>query len=314
MKTAIKYFLIYLGLTFVGAIILAFPAVMIEAALHPGNFASGEFSMSTWTECLLMLGSQLLPLFVFWKKKWCDYSFIKNPDTKNFLLWAAVGWVGCVLVATFIQTYMPHFQWDFDILEDIGRLSKNPLGIISVCVLAPLIEEGVFRGTIERKLLEQNRNPWYAICISAIIFAIAHFNLTQGIIALTLGLFIGWIYYRTRNIWYCIFVHALNNTVSTVLFLITGDEGADSPFSLPVNLLLLLVGIGLIYYFAQEYKKLPMTVPPLPVDMPKGPPALPLEETGYATPFEEIKVDEAVEDVVNDMPVIDNEETKPSED
>ena len=276
MKTAIKYFLIYLGLSFLGGLALVIPALIIEMSLNPTDFTSGDFTLSVWTECIMMLGSQLLPLFVFWKK-WCNYSFIKDPDTGRFLLWAAVGWVGWVLIATFIQIYMPQYEWDYSILADIGEMSRNPLGFICVCVLAPILEEGIFRGTIERKLLEQNRNPWYAISISAIFFAIAHFNLTQGIIALALGLFIGWIYYRTRNIWYCIFVHALNNTVSTVFFLVTDDDGAASPFSIYVNLILLFVGIGLIDFFVQRYKKLPLTVPQQPVEMTAENSVLPAE-------------------------------------
>ena len=276
MKTVLKYVLIYFGLSIVGAILLMFPALIIEIALNHGDISAETLGTNTWSLVIMMLGSQLLPLYVFWKHKWCDYSFIKDPDAYSFLLWAAVGWVGFVIIATFIQTYVPQFEWDLEFLKDIGEMSKNPLGIISVCVLAPLLEEGIFRGTIERKLLEKkDRSPWFAIVLSALAFAIVHMNLIQGIIALTLGIFMGWIYYRTRNIWYCIFVHALNNTVSTVAFLLTNDETGASPYSPPVNLVLLLVGIVVIYVFAQQYKKLPLTVPQEPVVM--GQP-LPMEE------------------------------------
>lgn len=289
MKIAIKYVLIYLGLSIVGAVALLFPTIIVELALNPELLATDEFSMSPWTQSIMMLGSQLLTLYFFWKK-WADYSFIKESGSKSFFLWAAIGWVGCVLIATFIQTYAPQWDWDMGILKEIGDMSRNPLGIISICVMAPLLEEGIFRGTIERKLLEKNRNPWCAIVISALAFAIVHGNLTQGIIALILGLFMGWIYYRTRNIWLCIFVHALNNTVSVVGTWATGDVSGVSPFSLPVDLLLLAVGIGLVIIFALQYKKLPIFVPQ-PEDkvvegLPVQPEGLPAEVPEQQEPME----------------------------
>lgn len=249
MKTAIKYFFIYLGLTFLGALVFAFPAMIIEAIISKG-FMADEANLSPWTISFLVIGGQILPLIVFWKKKWCNYAFFKGYDYKKLILWLVVGWIGCVLIEAFLQEYLPHYEWDFEVLKDIEAMLTNPIGIVSVCILAPLVEEGVFRGAIERKLLEKDWNPWWAIVISALLFALMHMNLTQGITAMILGLFLGWIYYRTRNIWLCIFVHALNNTVSTVLFYFTGnaDASVGDTFSLPVNLLLLVLGGVLIFW------------------------------------------------------------------
>ena len=246
MKQALKYFFIYLGLMLLGAVLFIFPALIIEIITSQGLLSSdGEISL--WGMAFIMIGSQILPLIVFWKQKWCDYSFIKGVNYKKLLLLMALGWLGCVLVDACVQAYAPRFDWDTDILSSIEGMSTNPLGIISICILAPVVEEGVCRGAIERKLLEKDWNPWWAIVISAVLFALMHMNLTQGIIALILGLFLGWVYYRTRNIWLCIFVHALNNTVSTVLSLTLSDPDALSSFSLPVNLVLLLAGVGLVY-------------------------------------------------------------------
>lgn len=246
MKTAFKYLGIYLGLSLLGALLFLFPALIVEIITKQGVLSS-DGEMSVWGLSFIMIGSQILPLIVFWKKKWCDYSFIKGVDYKRLLLWMFLGWLGCVLVDVCVQEFMPQFNWDVDILESIQEMSSNPLGIICVCVMAPLVEEGVFRGTIERKLLEKDWNPWWAIVISALFFSLVHMNLTQGVIALILGVFLGWVYYRTRNIWLCIFVHALNNTTSTILSLAAGDSEAMSSYSLPVNLVCLVVGAVLIY-------------------------------------------------------------------
>ena len=246
MKQALKYFFVYLGLSLLGAILFIFPALIFEIITNHDLLLS-EGDLSLWAMAFIMIGSQILPLIVFWKKKWCDYSFIKGVNYKKLILLMVVGWLGCVLIDACVQEYVPHFEWDTDILSSIEGMSSNPLGIICVCVLAPLVEEGVFRGTIERKLLEKDWNPWWAIVISALMFSLMHMNLTQGIIALILGLFMGWVYYRSRNIWLCIFIHALNNTVSTVLSLALSDPDAMSSFSLPVNLVMLVAGAVLVY-------------------------------------------------------------------
>ena len=256
MKTAVKYFFIYLGLGILGAWVFAFPAMIIEAISTKG-FMVDEGNLSPWTMSFIVIGSQVLPLIVFWKKKWCNYAFIKGHDYKKLLLWLVVGWIGCVLIEGFLQEYLPHYEWDLEILKDIEGMLTNPLGIVSVCILAPLVEEGVCRGAIERKLLEKDWSPWWAIVISALFFALMHMNLTQGITALILGLFLGWIYYRTRNIWLCVFVHALNNTVSTILFYLMGDSCATvgNTFTLPVNLVMLVLGGVLIFWGALHMGK-----------------------------------------------------------
>lgn len=271
MKTSIKYLLVYFALTLLGALILAFPAVIMGMVTSPAPIDSNEMELSPWAMSMIMVGSQLLPLFVFWKKKWSDFSWLRNQKYARLFLCLIVGWIGCLCIDCTIADYMPKYDWDYEILDSIENMQHNVLGIIAACVLAPLVEEGIFRGAIERKLLEKNWNPWWAIVISATIFALVHMNLTQGLIAMILGLFLGWIYYRTRNLWLCVFVHALNNTFSTVCALTIGDVG-DSGFglSLPVNLLILVAGAIVVYVSARllvknlsEHPVAP-TPPPIP--------------------------------------------------
>lgn len=247
MKAALKYFLIYLGLYFLGAIVLMIPAMIIESVVYNNDFQSDNFS--GWTMSLIILGSQILPLYVFWKKKYCDLTFIKSPNFLKLLLWMAVGWLGCYLLIMVVQQYMPRLDWDIELLSDIGNMSLNPVGMICVCLLAGVVEESVFRGAIERKLLERDWNPWYAIVISALIFAVFHFNLAQGMTAFILGMFLGWVYYRTRNIWLCIFVHALNNTVSTIGYYLSDAPDAFTDidrYPHYVNILMLLAAVVLL--------------------------------------------------------------------
>ena len=87
---------------------------------------------------------------------------------------------------------------------------------ISVSILAPLCEELLCRGIICRGMLSRYK-PWVAIVVSALIFAILHGNLQQGFAALGLGIFMGWVYYKTHSLWSTIAIHFVNNTLSQVI-------------------------------------------------------------------------------------------------
>ena len=251
MKKAFKYLLNYLGLAFLGSLLFGLPAALIWALVS--NLERGDSMIDNpWFMSVILVGSQLVPLYFFRKYKWGDFSSFKIPKLWRMLLWITLGWVGIVLVEMFVQTYTPIAEWDIETLQELAGMAKNPLGFISCCILAPIVEEGVFRGAIERRLLERDWNPWWAIVISALIFAGIHMNLSQGVAAFLMGLLFGWIYYRTRNIWLCVFGHALNNTYSSVMNLIfdnnfdTNGLTSQESASLLVFVPIMLVGVFLM--------------------------------------------------------------------
>lgn len=86
---------------------------------------------------------------------------------------------------------------------------------LSVAVAAPLLEEFLLRGVILRGMLYYS-TPLKAILWSAFYFAFIHLNLYQAIGAFLMGLFMGWIYYRTGSLWLTILIHFVNNGSSTL--------------------------------------------------------------------------------------------------
>ena len=86
--------------------------------------------------------------------------------------------------------------------------------------MVPIAEEIVFRGAIQHTLQVAlgKRYPWIAIVISALIFGFIHFNLAQGVHAFVIGLFLGWMYYRTGSILPGFVFHWVNNSVAYLMF------------------------------------------------------------------------------------------------
>lgn len=259
MKSAFKYFFLWLILMIVGATI---SVLLIMVIAKPGGIQTVDesaLSSNPLFASIILLGSDLLPLFVFWIMRYTrfnfkfDYDFGQDFSARKLYLWAAIGCIGLLLWDLALGEFIQFPDWDTDGLEILGDMATNPVGIITICLSGPLLEEAVFRGAIERRLLEKDWNPWYAIVISALFFAVAHFNFTQGLSAFMMGCFIGWVYYRTRNLWPCVLIHALNNTIALVLMLLLEGTRFENAENMPLacSLIMLIAGPVLIYFAAK---------------------------------------------------------------
>ncbi len=71
-------------------------------------------------------------------------------------------------------------------VETALRLGSPAVVVLSTCLAAPLAEEMVFRALIYRRL-RRKTGPAASIAISALLFALYHGNLSQGLYALFVG-------------------------------------------------------------------------------------------------------------------------------
>lgn len=83
-----------------------------------------------------------------------------------------------------------------------------------VCIVAPIVEELIYRGVILRKLLPYGTH--LAIVLPAVCFALMHHNFYQGLSAVLGGLVYGFVALR-YSLAASICLHIAKNTVSTVL-------------------------------------------------------------------------------------------------
>lgn len=91
-------------------------------------------------------------------------------------------------------------------------------GILALFVLLPAVfEELFFRKVIIDRMAQYGKGT--AIIFSAIVFALFHGNFTQLFYALFVGLLLGYVYIKTRNIVYPILLHGLINFFGSVVAL-----------------------------------------------------------------------------------------------
>ena len=94
-----------------------------------------------------------------------------------------------------------------------------------VAVCAPLFEETLFRGFFLTSLTRY-MPAWQAIALSGFIFALAHLNLGDVLPLTLLGMVLGTVYWRSRNLLSSILLHSIWNSGSFIGLLILGSSGS----------------------------------------------------------------------------------------
>lgn len=93
-----------------------------------------------------------------------------------------------------------------------------------VAGLAPLFEETLFRGFFLTSLTRY-LPAWGAIALSGVVFAIAHLSLAEILPLTVLGMMLGYVYLRSRNLLASMLLHSLWNSGSFLgLLLLSGGS------------------------------------------------------------------------------------------
>lgn len=124
-------------------------------------------------------------------------------------LWGAQNLLEEVNIA--IEKVLPAPPWFWELFSKIFDSDFGWWGaFLKVAVIAPVVEELIFRGLILHGL-RKNYTATTAVFISALLFSLFHLNPWQMPATFVLGLLLGWIMLRTRNIILAILGHSLNN-------------------------------------------------------------------------------------------------------
>lgn len=156
-------------------------------------------------------------------------------------------------------------------LIDMNKINfKYLLLNFILCITIGISEELLCRGFLLNKLLDKygksERQVFYSILVSSIIFGILHFincfngtyallyTLCQVITATFFGFYVGTIYYKTKSIWITIFIHFLVDF--TIMVNNNQFNGYIQPnpnsFDLIENFLAIIIHF-LFYYFSTIY-------------------------------------------------------------
>ncbi len=94
--------------------------------------------------------------------------------------------------------------------------------LLSVAVVGPIVEELLFRGLVFR-YMEKIRTGWFPIIVSGILFGLWHKEPVQCVYAALIGIALGIVYARVRDLRAVMGIHMLHNFMGTLPPMIDTD-------------------------------------------------------------------------------------------
>ena len=110
-----------------------------------------------------------------------------------------------------------------DYIIDLGHIMQpeSTLGYIflflAVVIVAPIGEEVLFRGFLQKFLEEHWKDITRAVLTTSLFFAMIHFNPFWTIQIYLLGVVLGFLSWKTKSVIPCIILHSLNNGTAYLL-------------------------------------------------------------------------------------------------
>lgn len=244
---AIIQFVIFAQALPAGASLMDNDALM-KVMGDPKNVNAIRLSQVLGTFCLMFIPAALLSLIVngknpFWLgfNKYVNYRQIALGFAIIFLANIAAGPMEDLSKA--IVAKLPSLDVAAKKLEDqyaeqvklLGNLKGWGEFIVAIFILAffpAMFEELLFRGTLQNLLEKWWKAPLTAIIVSSVIFSVIHMSIYLFLSRALLGFVLGYMYYKSRNIWVNIIAHFLNNALAlSVLFsesISTGKVSMDT--------------------------------------------------------------------------------------
>ena len=210
-KLVIYYFLYQ----FLFTAIIALPSTWIQIMNNGGDvssFTPGEITITTTGIAMVLSGIAMiwhLIHFKFVKFNMKSFGEISGKTIGLSIPFIVAGMVFINLCSEFMD--LP------DMMQETFRgMSRNVFGILSITIMAPLVEELLFRGAIQGYMHRKGMKPLHAILIASAIFGIVHMNPIQIPFAFAIGLIFGWLYYRTGSLVPGIVGHFINNSIACI--------------------------------------------------------------------------------------------------
>lgn len=250
---------------------------MMNKILVPENANALRWSQFLSTLFLFFVPC-VLYAYVCHKKPFLHLGFQKKFDIKEFLLVIFI-MLACLPIVSALQEVTEMYPWSkaalarFKEAEDaynkqvavMARMNSFFEYIVSVIIIALLpavFEEVLFRGALQNLLSRWFKMPILAIVVTSIIFSAIHGSYLGFLSRFALGFILGWMYYRTGNIWLNIVAHFVNNALAvTALYIMTkpGEKVDPSVMDESSPWWLVLVSLaalgGLLVLFEKVIKK-----------------------------------------------------------
>jgi len=248
---------LFIGASFAYAVGLGLSALFSKDIQQTGWFSVFSYSMTMLTPILFFHF-----LIVRNEGKKLSFDFSPKPFRVYLLIFPMM--FGMMIIADYTTQLIPttgNFLGPIYKIytDEFSKLLTSPVSLVLMTViLAPILEEILFRGIIMKGMIHNQVKPATAIIISAFIFGAVHFNPWQFAGAFLLGLVLGLVYYKTKSLLMSIMLHAFNNLLSVLMMMYSDSETFSGLFKINKELMLVfgIVIFAIPFYFFAIHKNI----------------------------------------------------------
>lgn len=250
---------------------------MVAASMFLGLFVGlslqsliSGMENTTLLDRLIMLVGEIAiivpPLFILNQRKISLIQVLPLHKISPITIGMSVLFIGGVigLVSVFEVLVLPYYpvpdflkQMDATLFD--GGILANVILISAAVLVAPLVEEFLFRGLLQQSLFYHFGSVLPAMVIPTVVFALFHvgylFYFPAMVELLTLGVLLAWLMVKTGNILIPMLTHALFNLSAFSGLFLGLDEETSTLADLGWTWIIIsatLFGIGLFYFIRMK--------------------------------------------------------------
>jgi uncharacterized protein len=224
----ITWQVLIVGFFFVGQFVL--PIIISLAGINPSNSSLRIKALYVLGTYLLMSAGGISVLYLSLKSYLpLPADWFKLKLSGNWFIWGFGGYlvaIPLVLLVSVINQQIWHGQGGSNPLLFLALQAQDQVALMiffsTASIAAPVFEEIMFRGFLLPSLTRYTSLNG-AIIISGLIFAIAHLSLSEVLPLATLGIVLGFVYTRSRNLLAPMLLHCLWNSGTLVSLFVLGS-------------------------------------------------------------------------------------------
>lgn len=99
-------------------------------------------------------------------------------------------------------------------LTNLKSWSEFFIAVFIMAFLPAMFEEVFFRGALQQLFVKWWKMPLFAIIFTSLLFSLIHMSVYLFLSRAVLGFALGWMFYKTKNIWVNIIAHFINNFIA----------------------------------------------------------------------------------------------------
>ncbi|MFP4134160.1 MAG: type II CAAX prenyl endopeptidase Rce1 family protein [Halothece sp.] len=224
----ITWQVLVVGFFFVGQILL--PLLIAASGVNPAVWEIQGKALYVLVTYILMTAGGLTVLYFSIRQYFPLPEGWFQIKGNNWLVWGIGGYlvaIPLVVIVSIINQEIWQGQGGSNPLLFLAVQAQDKVALLifftTAAIAAPIFEEIIFRGFLLPSLTKYVP-VWAAIGLSSLLFSVAHLSLSEVLPLLVLGLVLGVVYTRSRNILASIVVHSLWNSGTLLSLYILGSS------------------------------------------------------------------------------------------